>query len=157
MANAFMCRLFWATVAARAQVLVGLRRTVSANGVDFGGGFPGRRAGRGAGRATGGRKADVAGAVIAEMAVDLFQGAGQIAVALAVDDIEAFAGVGVEEAHAILGQRGPNRRGRVDGEKHQERQGGQNRPESRQGREWHVGLPFRIAHWLPYLPRRRED
>jgi hypothetical protein len=44
----------------------------------------------------------------------LFEGAGQVTVALTVDDIEAFAGVCMEETHAILGQRCDHGRGRVN-------------------------------------------
>jgi len=91
----------------RAQERIAPGRAVSADHVDFGIGFA----------QAGGEiveqveysgivVADVAGTVIPQIAVQAIERFGQVMAGFAINDIEAFAGVQVEEVEAVLGSGG---------------------------------------------------
>jgi len=98
----------------RSKILIACRRAVSADDVDLG---------VGPADGAGSIRHDVekprikvvhlAGAVIAEEVVELRESLGNVSIAMAIDDIQAFSGMGVIEPQAsVLSQRGSDARGR---------------------------------------------
>lgn len=85
-----------------AQVFVAPRRSVTANHINLGSGV-----------AQGGDKVveqiedarivrlHIAGAVVPQIMIELCEGLGIVGVAVTIDDIETFSGVGVKEMQAI--------------------------------------------------------